>query len=70
MNNCIEYNPPTLVEAMVHSTKTLQQVSLLRKTGDNQYVVKTKNGCTCTAIFNVFTGYYYADDIYGVISCE
>ncbi len=31
------------------------------------YIVRTQDGIVCTAIFNIFTGTYYADDIYGVI---
>lgn len=55
------------VQAMVHSTETVQEVDLLEKTGDNTYIVKTSQGVLCTAIFNIFRGLYYADDLYGVV---
>ncbi len=35
--------------------------------GITTYIVRTQDGIVCTAIFNIFTGTYYADDIYGVI---
>lgn len=55
------------VRAVVHSVEDVQDVELLKKTGDNQYLVKTTSGVTCTAIFNPFVGLYYADDLYGVV---
>ena len=36
--------------------------------GVTTYIVRTQDGIVCTAIFNIFTGTYYADDIYGVIA--
>lgn len=53
--------------AMVHSLKAQAEVTILEKTGDNQYVAEY-NGTRCTAIFNPFVGLYYVDDVYGVIS--
>lgn len=35
--------------------------------GVTTYIVKTKEGIVCTAIYNILTGCYYASDIYGVI---
>lgn len=35
--------------------------------GVTTYIVRTQDGIVCSAIFNIFTGTYYADDIYGVI---
>ena len=55
------------VRAMVMSTNTVQEVDLINKTGDNTYLVLTSQGVLCNAIFNVFRGLYYADDIYGVV---
>lgn len=55
------------VTAMVHSKEKREEVDLLEKRGDNDYVVRTNDGVKCTAIFNPFVGIYYADDIYGVI---
>lgn len=54
------------VKAMVHSTNTQDEVELIEKRAKD-YIVKTKEGVYCTAIFNVFTGLYYADDLYGVL---
>ena len=55
------------VIAMVHSKEQREEVELLEKIGDNNYLVKTNDGVKCTAIFNPFVGIYYADDKYGVI---
>lgn len=54
------------VRALVHSTNTIQAVTLIEKTGDNN-IVRTDSGCLCTAIFNPFVNLYYADDLYGKI---
>jgi hypothetical protein len=61
------------VTAYIHSLKdkendrnVLGKATILEKTGDNQYLAEY-NGVKCTAIFNVFTGYYYVDDVYGVV---
>lgn len=52
--------------AMVHSEeeKGPQWCDYLARTGNNTHRVKTPAGVICTAIFNPFTGLYYADDIY------
>lgn len=55
------------VRALVHSTNTVKEVTLIEKTGDNKYIVRTDSGVLCTAIFNPFTNLYYADDLYGKI---
>ena len=34
---------------------------------DNNNVIARYNGVKCTAIFNIFTGTYFVDDIYGRI---
>lgn len=54
------------VRALVHSTNTVKEVTLIEKT-DNKYIVRTDSGVLCTAIFNPFTNLYYADDLYGKI---
>lgn len=46
----------------------LQDVEILERVGDNRFIVKTPAGTTCHAIFNIFTGYYFADDVYAVIA--
>lgn len=58
--------PRVFVLAMVHSEKKRgpQQVEYLEQTGANTHRVKTPAGVICTAIYNPFSGLYYADDIY------
>ena len=67
----VKIDPPIKVMAMVHSKKNTsepEEVTLVSKESiSNGYVCKTKDGILCTAIFNYFTGLYYADDLYGVI---
>lgn len=55
------------VRALVRSTNTVKEVTLIEKTDDNKYIVRTDSGVLCTAIFNPFTNLYYADDLYGKI---
>ena len=55
------------VRALVRSTNTVKEVTLIEKTDDNKYIVITDSGVLCTAIFNPFTNFYYADDLYGKI---
>lgn len=38
--------------------------------GVTTYTVRTQDGIECTAIYNIFTGAFYADDVYGVIEPE
>lgn len=59
-------------KAMVHSQrdKGPQQIEILDKVGDNKYICLTPDGVKCYAIFNPFSGLYYADDIYEVIKDE
>lgn len=57
---------PVTLEAIVHSKKDLDTVTILEHP-DNNNVVAEYNGIRCTAIFNVFNGFYYVDDLYGVI---
>lgn len=59
-------------KAMVHTQeeKGPQQIEILDKIGDNQYICLTPDGVKCHAIFNPFSGLYYADDKYGVVKDE
>ena len=52
--------------AMVHSLGAPAEVTILEKTGDNQYVAEYE-GIKCSSIFNPFVGMHYVDDVYGVI---
>ena len=59
---------PYIVRAMVHSKKTIEEVTLIERTPfGNDFACITKDGVKCSAIYNCFTGLYYADDLYGVI---
>ena len=54
------------VTAHIHSLNgKFAEVTILQDNGDNNYIVEY-NGIKCTAIFNIFAG-YYVDDIYGII---
>lgn len=62
------------VKAYIHSLKdrehdrnVLGEAEIIRKIGDNLYLAEY-NGVRCTAIFNIFTGAYYVDDVYGVLN--
>ena len=48
----------------------LQDVEILEQDGDNDYIVLTPAGIKCHALFNPFTGYYFADDVYRVVTDE
>lgn len=61
------------VEAYIHSLKdhqhdrhVLDEAEILKQIGDNLYLAEY-NGIRCTAIFNIFTGRYYVDDVYGIL---
>lgn len=54
------------VKAMVHSLNSLAEVTIISEK-DNNHVIAEYNGQKCTAVNNPFSGYYYVDDIYGVI---
>ena len=60
------------VKAYIHSLKdhknnrhVLGEAEIIQCIGDNLYLAEV-NGVRCTAIFNIFTGAYYVDDVYGV----
>lgn len=61
------------VQAYIHSLKDIEhdrnvlgETEILQCIGDNLYLAEV-NGVRCTAIFNVFTGRYYVDDVYGTL---
>ena len=55
------------VRAKIHSLDgQFAQVKILSYNGDNNIIVEY-NGKKCTAIYNVFAGAYFVDDIYGII---
>lgn len=56
-----------IVRAKIHSLDgRFAQVKILSDNGDNNIIVEY-NGKKCTAIYNVFAGAYFVDDIYGII---
>ena len=64
------------VKAYIHSLQdkennrhVLGEAEIIREIGDNKYLAKY-NGTYCTAIFNYYTGSYYIDDVYGIVSEE
>ena len=61
------------VQAFIHSLKdrehdrnVLGEAEIIECIGNNLYLAEY-NGVRCTAIFNVCTGRYYVDDVYGVV---
>ncbi len=44
----------------------IAEVTILKHTKDDKYIVDYC-GVKCTAIFNIFTNSYYADDLYGIV---
>ena len=55
-----------MAKAMVHSLNAIAEVTIISHT-DNNNVIAEYNGKRCTAIYNVFNGLYYVDDVYGII---
>lgn len=60
------------VKAYIHSLKdqahdrhVLGEAEIIKRIGDNLFLAEY-NGVRCTAIFDVFTGAYYVDDVYGI----
>ena len=63
-----------MVKAMLHSrdrdgrhTADLVDVEIVEEAGSNDYIVRTPDGILCHALFNPFTGYYFADDVYHIV---
>ena len=59
--------------AYIHSLKdhendrhVLGEATIIKKIGDNLYLAEV-NGVKCTAVYNPFVGYYFVDDVYGVV---
>lgn len=53
----------------VHDRHVLGEAEIIGSIGNNLYLAEY-NGVRCTAIFNIFTGRYYVDDVYGVQSIK
>ena len=57
-------------QAHIHSLDgKMDEITILGETmqGQQKVFIVDCNGIRCTAIFNCFTGTYYADDKFGVI---
>jgi len=54
------------VKAFIHSLKDFGETKIISHNDNNNVIVEYK-GKRYTAIYNVFNGYYYVDDIYGEI---
>ena len=52
--------------AMIHSKNEMDEVYMIEENGPN-HVIAEYNGKRYTAIFNIFNGLYYVDDLYGRI---
>jgi len=66
-----------MAKAMLHSRDMdglhrtdLADVKILSVAGNNDYIVETPDGIHCHALFNPFTGYYFADDVYRIVKDE
>ena len=64
-----------MAKAMLHSVDRdgthqadLVEVEILEEVGNNDYIVLTPDGVKCHALFNPFTCYYFADDLYRIVN--
>ena len=48
----------------------LQDVEILEQVGNNDFIVLTPAGVKCHALYNIFTDYFFADDVYRVVKEE
>lgn len=55
------------IQARIHSLDgQFDEVTIVSEKSDNDIIVDY-NGVRCTAIYNIFAGCYYVDDIYGIV---
>ena len=55
------------IQARIHSLDgQFDEVTIVSEKSDNDVIVDY-NGVRCTAIYNVFVGCYYVDDVYGIV---
>ena len=50
----VKFYPRIQVRGMVHSKNTVEEITLVESLGGNKYIVLTKDGVMCSAIFNIF----------------
>ena len=64
------YEEPVKEQAHIHSLDgKIDEITILGETmqGQQKVFIVDYNGIRCTAIFNCFTGSYYAEDKFGII---
>ena len=55
------------IQARIHSLDgQFDAVTIISEKSDNDIIVDY-NGVRCTAIYNIFAGCYYVDDVYGIV---
>ena len=55
------------IQARIHSLDgQFDEVTIVSEKSDNDIIVDY-NGVRCTAIYNIFVGCYYVDDVYGIV---
>ena len=55
------------IQARIHSLDgQFDEVTIISGKSDNDVIVDY-NGVRCTAIYNIFAGCYYVDDVYGIV---
>ena len=55
------------IQARIHSLDgQFDEGTIVSEKSDNDIIVDY-NGVRCTAIYNIFAGCYYVDDIYGIV---
>ena len=55
------------IQARIHSLDgQFDEVTIVSEKSCNDIIVDY-NGVRCTAIYNVFVGCYYVDDVYGIV---
>ena len=55
------------IQARIHSLNgQFDEVTIVSEKSDNDIIVDY-NGVRCTAIYNIFAGCYYVDDVYGIV---
>ena len=55
------------IQARIHSLDgQFDEVTIVSEKSCNDIIVDY-NGVRCTAIYNVFAGCYYVDDVYGIV---
>lgn len=55
------------IQARIHSLDgQFDEVTIISEKSCNDIIVDY-NGVRCTAIYNIFAGCYYVDDVYGIV---